>query len=146
MSASGILSAFFRNERGAASVDWVVLAAACVGMGIGVTNVVEAEMSELSQHIRASLHQDMLRNPFDIDETPLGSIGCTHLYIDPLADPAVSEALANYHATSGCAVSTTVSASENTSVSMANNGFGNGDQVAPGGSGAHNNAENALTN
>lgn len=130
MSATYLFRAFCRNESGAASVDWVVLAAACVGLGMGVTNVVATELSELSQEVRAELQRDMLNNPFDINETELGSNGCAHLYLDPQSAASSSAAyLANGCSTAGG--------------SNGNNGFGNGTQPAPGNSAANNNAANA---
>ena len=155
MSTTCTFSAFLQCERGAASVDWVVLAAACVGLGMGVTNVVATEMTELSQEVRAELQRDMLSNPFDINETALGSNGCAHYFLDPYADPAAAAGAASYTA-NGCAVGTDGSIADaydgdgngngngnGNGGGQGNNGFGNGAQPAPGNSGPNNNAANA---
>ena len=130
-------NAFFRDESGAASVDWVVLAAACVAMGLGVTNVVATEMSNLTQEVRAELQRDMASNPFDLEHSSLGTDGCTHFYLDPAADPA---AAVNPHRATGCEIAADATSANNSG--QGNNGWGNGDQDAPGNSGPYNNAEN----
>lgn len=144
MVALSRFSAFIRCESGAASVDWVVLSAACVGMGLGVTNVVATEMSELSHKVRTELQMDMMTNPFDSTESDLASNGCGHLYLDPFADPGASAAADAYHAATGCAVDFETETTPSGGGSQANNGWGNGDQDAPGNSGGNNNAENAY--
>ena len=95
---------------------------------MGVTNVVGTEMRELSYEIRAQHEQDMMNNPFDIDES-----GCVRLYLDPAADPG---AAANTDPNS-CSVG------ESNDSGQGNNGWGNGDQDAPGNSGDNTNAENS---
>lgn len=77
MLGTGSLRHFLCDEHGAASVDWVILSALCVSLGLGVTNVVGTEMANLSYDIRAQLEQDMINNPFDVDHR------CTYLYVDP---------------------------------------------------------------
>ena len=94
-------SAFYRDESGAASVDWVVLAAACVALGLGVTNVVATEMTNLTQEVRAELQRDMTLNPFDLEHSSLGTNGCTHFYLDPAADPAAAD---NPNRATGCQI------------------------------------------
>jgi len=57
---------FVENEDAAVTVDWVVLAAACVSLAIGVTNVTAAAMGDLSRDLRAELtNTDPSRNYFD---------------------------------------------------------------------------------
>ncbi len=138
MSATCIFRTFFRDESGAASVDWVVLAAACVALGLGVTNVVAREMSNLSQEIRAELQRDMMNNPFD-EAHALATNGCAFMYLDPAADRA---AYANANTQNGCAVGGG-NGNGNGNGPQGNNGWGNGDQDAPGNSGPNNNAENS---
>ena len=98
--------AFLIEESGAATVDWVVLAAACVALGLGVTNVVATEMSNLTQEVRAELRRDMSINPFDLEHSSLGNNGCTHFYLDPAADPGAAD---NPNTDTGCQVGGTSS-------------------------------------
>ena len=57
---------FLQEEDGAATVDWVVLAAACVALAIGVTDVTANAMASLSNDVRAELtNTDPSRNYFD---------------------------------------------------------------------------------
>ena len=57
---------FLQEEDGAATVDWVVLAAACVALAIGVTEVTANAMASLSNDVRAELtNTDPSRNYFD---------------------------------------------------------------------------------
>ena len=139
MASLCIFSAFYRDESGAASVDWVVLSAACVALGLGVTNVVATEMTNLTQEVRAELQRDMTLNPFDLEHSSLGTNGCTHFYLDPAADPA---AAANPNVASGCQIGLDGTAD---TPRRGNNGWGNGDQDAPGNSGPNNNAENSTS-
>lgn len=61
-----ILQKFLAEERGAATVDWVVLTGCCVGMGIAVTDITSNAMSGLSQEVRSELtNTDPSRNYFD---------------------------------------------------------------------------------
>ena len=92
-------STFFHDESGAVTIDWVVLAAACVSLGLGVTNVVATEMTSLTQEIRAELQRDMMNNPFDLEN--LSASDCAYLYLDPNADPAAAQSPDNGN---GCAV------------------------------------------
>ncbi len=51
----------FRNvEDGAVTVDWVVLTAAIVGLGIAVYGVVSGGIGDLSQDIDTQLETDMI--------------------------------------------------------------------------------------
>ncbi len=58
-------AAFLRDEDGAVSVDWVVLTAALVGLGLAVTNVVGSGMEDLAQEIRLQLLQDHMVSGFN---------------------------------------------------------------------------------
>jgi Flp pilus assembly pilin Flp len=48
-------SAFLKDEAGAVTVDWVVLTAAIVGLGLLVFNFVRPAVSSLAQGIGAEL-------------------------------------------------------------------------------------------
>ncbi len=57
---------FFSDESGAVTVDWVVLTAALVGLGLAVMAVVSGGVENLSTDIGQSLADtDPLENPFD---------------------------------------------------------------------------------
>jgi hypothetical protein len=45
---SHLLSAFFHDEAGAVTVDWVVLTAALVGLGLAVMTVIRTGATNLS--------------------------------------------------------------------------------------------------
>lgn len=49
------LSAFAADESGAATIDWVVLTSASVGLGIAVTGKVEQGVENLANDISAHL-------------------------------------------------------------------------------------------
>ncbi|PIE16095.1 MAG: hypothetical protein CSA68_03595 [Rhodobacterales bacterium] len=46
---------FAADESGAVTVDWVVLTAAVVGMGLGVLTIVDSGITQLGGDIQASL-------------------------------------------------------------------------------------------
>ena len=48
-------SAFLKDEAGAVTVDWVVLTAAIVGLGLLVFNFVRPAVSDLAQGIGSNL-------------------------------------------------------------------------------------------
>lgn len=48
-------SAFLKDEAGAVTVDWVVLTAAVVGLGLLIFNWVRPAVSSLAQSINAEL-------------------------------------------------------------------------------------------
>ncbi|MDJ0860353.1 MAG: pilus assembly protein [Dinoroseobacter sp.] len=55
----------FRNEEdGAVTVDWVVLTAAIVGLGIAVYGVVSGGISDLSTDIDTQLKTDQIKTKF----------------------------------------------------------------------------------
>lgn len=57
---------FIADETGAVTVDWVVLAAACLVVGVGVSDVMASAMEEFSSSVRAELtNTDPSRNYFD---------------------------------------------------------------------------------
>ena len=49
---------FMLDDAGAVTVDWVVLTAALVGLGLAVTNVVGAGLETLSRDIQTQLLTD----------------------------------------------------------------------------------------
>lgn len=61
-----LLRAFWEQETAAVTVDWVVLSAAAVAMGIGATNITRSGMETLVTNVRAELtNTDPGRNYFD---------------------------------------------------------------------------------
>jgi len=57
---------FASSESGAVTVDWVVLTAAIVGLGLAVMAVVSGGVENLSNDIGSTLATtDPLTNPFD---------------------------------------------------------------------------------
>ena len=65
MRAATRLKSFILSESGAVTVDWVVLTAALVGLGLAVTNTVGAGLSDLSSEIRAQLERDHVATGFE---------------------------------------------------------------------------------
>ena len=65
MRAAARLKSFTLSESGAVTVDWVVLTAALVGLGLAVTNTVGAGLSNLSNEIRTQLERDHISTGFD---------------------------------------------------------------------------------
>jgi len=61
---------FASSESGAVTVDWVVLTAAIVGLGLAVMAVVSGGVENLSNDIGQTLADtDPLTNPFDNNVT-----------------------------------------------------------------------------
>lgn len=58
------LKSFVQDESAAVTVDWVVLTAALVGLGLAVTNVVGSGLESLSSDIRDQLLTDHIRTGF----------------------------------------------------------------------------------
>jgi Flp pilus assembly pilin Flp len=52
------LTSFLSDESGAVTVDWVVLTAALVGLGLAVISVVSGGLEDLSGDIATQLGQD----------------------------------------------------------------------------------------
>jgi len=62
------IKSFVDSECGAVTVDWVVLTAALVGLGLAVMAVVSGGVEDLSGNISTTLTQtDPLRDPFNND-------------------------------------------------------------------------------
>ena len=49
------LKSFFANDDGAITVDWVVLTAALVGLGLAVMGLISGGIEELSNDINATM-------------------------------------------------------------------------------------------
>lgn len=61
---------FIKTEDGAVTVDWVVLTAALVGLGLAVISVVSGGMENLSNDIGQALADtDPLDDPFSSNAT-----------------------------------------------------------------------------
>ncbi|NBC88908.1 MAG: hypothetical protein GVX90_05365 [Alphaproteobacteria bacterium] len=56
---------FGKDEDGAVTVDWVVLTAALVGLGIAVLAAVEGGLSDLSNDIGNELTKDIIDTTFN---------------------------------------------------------------------------------
>ncbi len=69
---TNMIKNFASNESGAVTVDWVVLTAALVGLGLAVMAVVSGGIEDLSGEIQASLvAANPDDNPFDGDNVDL---------------------------------------------------------------------------
>ena len=55
MSFTSMIKTFAANESGAVTVDWVVLTAAIVGLGLAVVTSVRSGVSSLGTNISTSL-------------------------------------------------------------------------------------------
>ena len=65
------INTFKNDESGAVTVDWVVLTAALVGLGLAVMGVVSGGIQDLSTNISDTLtNTDPLTNPFGLPEEP----------------------------------------------------------------------------
>ena len=61
-----MIKTFAKSESGAVTVDWVVLTAAIVGLGLAVMAVVANGIEDLSGNISTTLsNTEPLENPFD---------------------------------------------------------------------------------
>lgn len=58
------VQAFWADESGAATIDWVVLTAATVGLGVAVMGQVRGGIENLSQDIDDFLSQDLIHTDF----------------------------------------------------------------------------------
>jgi len=56
---------FGKDEDGAVTVDWVVLTAALVGLGIAVLAAVETGLSDLSNDIGSKMQETIIDTTFD---------------------------------------------------------------------------------
>ena len=64
---------FSRDEDGAVTVDWVVLTAAIVGLGIAVISTVAGGVGDLGDNIATELKKDGFvgaGTDYDLTETP----------------------------------------------------------------------------
>ena len=67
------IEAFWADESGAATIDWVVLTAASVGLGIAVMGEIQDGVESLSREIDTVLRSDIIRTSFD-DPAPAEDI------------------------------------------------------------------------
>ncbi|MEM9250218.1 MAG: pilus assembly protein [Pseudomonadota bacterium] len=58
------LKSFGKDEDGAVTVDWVVLTAALVGLGIAVLATIEGGLERVSQGIQDELSSDIIDTTF----------------------------------------------------------------------------------
>ncbi|WP_071672579.1 hypothetical protein [Nioella nitratireducens] len=65
MRALARFKSFALSDSGAVTVDWVVLTAALVGLGLAVTNTVSSGLESLSSEIKAQLETDMISDGFN---------------------------------------------------------------------------------
>ncbi|WP_370252122.1 pilus assembly protein [Nioella sp.] len=65
MRALARLKSFALSESGAVTVDWVVLTAALVGLGLAVTNTVADGLESLSNEIKTQLERDHIVESFN---------------------------------------------------------------------------------
>ncbi|UWQ20233.1 Flp family type IVb pilin [Jannaschia sp. W003] len=63
-STEGCLARFVRDEAGAVTVDWVVLTAALVGLGLAVMGVVSSGVEAAATRITTHLSTDHTTPPF----------------------------------------------------------------------------------
>ena len=63
------LNSFLSNESGAVTVDWVVLTAALVGLGLAVISVVSGGLENLSGDIKTQLEADHVTAGFSSTTT-----------------------------------------------------------------------------
>lgn len=58
------INQFLSDESGAVTVDWVVLTAALVGLGLAVISVISSGLEDLSGDIGTQLEADHITNAF----------------------------------------------------------------------------------
>ncbi len=63
------IKTFLSNESGAVTVDWVVLTAALVGLGLAVISVVSGGLEDLSGDINSQLTSDHITDAFSSSST-----------------------------------------------------------------------------
>lgn len=59
------LTRFLMDESGSATVEWVVMTAASVAMGLAVMSYVSAGVESLSNEVRATLSDFQIMTSFD---------------------------------------------------------------------------------
>ena len=75
MTFTSMIKTFAANESGAVTVDWVVLTAAMVGLGIGATLTVSGGMADLSQDISDEMTTNALLFETDFSASRLTNGG-----------------------------------------------------------------------
>jgi len=65
MKLFDFIKRFGKDEDGAVTVDWVVLTAALVGLGIAVLAAVEGGLKDLSGDIETELQKSIIDTTFD---------------------------------------------------------------------------------
>lgn len=58
------ITAFWADESGAATVDWVVLTAASVGLGVAVMGEIRDGVEDLSREVDTFLRSDIISTSF----------------------------------------------------------------------------------
>jgi Flp pilus assembly pilin Flp len=66
---------FAADESGAVTVDWVVLTAALVGLGLAVMGVVRGGIADLTGDINTQLQAQQVDTTFETDELGNGAGG-----------------------------------------------------------------------
>ena len=64
-----MINTFLTSESGAVTVDWVVLTAAIVGLGLAVMAVVSAGVEDLSNDIEGQLSDQEITDSFTTTES-----------------------------------------------------------------------------
>lgn len=64
MKLSELAQNFLKDESGAVTVDWVVLTAAIVGLGVAVYGVVSGGIADLSGDINTQLRTNQVSTTF----------------------------------------------------------------------------------
>jgi hypothetical protein len=60
------IKSFIEDDNAAVTVDWVVLAAALVSLGLAVTNAVGSQLEQLSEDIQTQLLTDHRYDGFEL--------------------------------------------------------------------------------
>ena len=60
------VKSFIEDDTAAVTVDWVVLAAALVSLGLAVTNAVGSQLEQLSEDIQTQLLTDHRYDGFEL--------------------------------------------------------------------------------
>lgn len=66
MRAYTKIKSFIEDDNAAVTVDWVVLAAALVSLGLAVTNAVGSQLEQLSEDIQTQLLTDHRYDGFEL--------------------------------------------------------------------------------
>ena len=66
MRAYTNIKSFIEDDNAAVTVDWVVLAAALVSLGLAVTNAVGSQLDQLSEDIQTQLLTDHRYDGFEL--------------------------------------------------------------------------------